>query len=308
VPQILLPAPYIVPEILTNAATGISWDTLPSRNSTPAQKYAEQWNICRRATAMIDVEVNQRLRATISTETLLAPDFRVTIVAATQTAYILLARQPILEVTAGQVAFNSPPLQYVTIPANQFVVNQPAPGVGGSFSTGDAGESGQSVTLAPGWVSWWGGRKSQFLQVTYVSGYPHATLTADAAAGATMLTIDDTTGWAPVTTGNPGAQGIIYDAGNEETVNCTTTSVASGPGTITLTAATTFEHAAGTVISSLPPQLMQAAILFGVSQALVRGATATGIESITAGQVHGDSPEAFAAEAELLCKPYRRVH
>lgn len=305
---VLLPAPYIVPEILINAATGISWETLPSRNSTPAQKYAEQWNICRRATAMIDVEVNQRLRATTSTETLLAPDFRVTVAPATQTGYVLLARKPILEVLSGQVAFNSPPLQYVSIPSTAFVVNQPTPGVGGSFSTGDSAESGQSITIAPGWITWQFGRKSQFLQVTYVSGYPHSALTADAAAGSTILNVDDTTGWAPQVTGGPGGQGEIYDAGNEETFAVSNTSVASGAGTLTLTTPTFFEHPVGTLVSSLPAQLMQAAILFAMSQALMRGATATGIQSMTGGEIRGDTPEYFASEAELLCKPYRRMH
>jgi hypothetical protein len=305
---ILTPAPYITPQILTNAATGINWQTLPSRNSTPAQQEAEQWNICRRATAMIDTEVNQRLRATISTETLLAPDYRVTISSVNATAYILLARQPILEVIGGQWAFNLPPLNYQPIPANAFVVNQPSPGVYGSTVPGDAGESGQSVTLAPYYVTWWNGRKGIFLQVSYVSGYPHSVLTVDADAGESVFSVDDVTGWAPVTTAGPGASGLVYDAGNEESVHCQATSATSGPGTLILTEPTAFTHQAGTLVSSLPPQLMQAAILFAVSQALVRGSTATGVAtSGIGGTIHGDAPEAFAAEAELLCRAYRRV-
>lgn len=303
----LTPAPYITPEILTNAVTGIEWRTIPARNSTPAQQLAEQWNICRRATAMIDIEVNQRLRATLSTELLLAPDYRVTIVPSSRTAYIILARKPILEVVSGAVAYNAPPLNWQPIPANAFVVNQPSPGVYGSSVPGDAGETGQTVTLAAGYVSWWSGRKGQFLKVTYVSGYPHCVLTKDVAAGASALPVDDCTGWAPAASGLPGASGNVYDAGNEEVVSCLTTSAAAGPGDLLLASPTSFAHQQGTLITSLPPALHQAAILFAVSQALVRGATASAQQTISAAMVHGDNPATYASEAELLCKPYKRI-
>ena len=304
---IMTPVPYITPEILVNAPTGISWQTIPSRNSTPAQQVAEQWNICRRASAMMDVEVNQRLRATVSTETLLAPDFRVTVVPSVQTAYVLLARKPILEIISGAYAYNIPPLNWVSIPANAFVINQPSPGVYGSLTPGDAAESGQSVTVAPGYITWQNGRKSQFLKVTYISGYPLCQLTADAPAASTSLTVDDVTGWAPVVSGGPGAAGTVYDAGNEEVLTTLTTSAVTGPGQLILSAPTAFAHQAGTLISSMPTQLMQAALLFAVSQALVRGATATGVQSLAGTAIHGDSPQAYATEAELLCKPYRRM-
>jgi len=302
----LTPAPYITPEILTNAATGISWQTLPSRNATPAQQLAEQWNICRRASAMIDTEVNQRLRATASKETLLAPDYRVTVMPS-GAAYILLARKPILEVTGGQWGLTIPPVNYQPVPASAFLINQPSPGVFGSTVPGDAGESGQSVTLAPGFVTWRNGRRGTTLTVSYVSGYPHAVLTADSPAGSLTVQVDDVTGWAPQTMNGPGASGLVYDAGNEESLHCLDTSAAFGPGTLVLETPTFFAHQTGTLISSLPPQLMQAAILFAMSQALMRGATATAVQSTNAATIHGDNPAAYATEAELLCKPYRRM-
>lgn len=304
---LLTPTPYITPEILTSAATGISWATIPARNSTPAQQIAEQWNICRRATAMIDTEINQILRATISTETLVCPDYRVTVRNSTGAANILLARKPILEVVSGQVAYLNPPLQYQTIPSNAFVINQPSPGVYNSTVPGDAAESGQSITLGAGYVTWRNGRQGQMLKVSYVSGYPHAALTVNAAAGSSSLTVDDVTGWAPVTTGGPGATGRVDDAGNQEVISVLASSATAGPGVLTLASPLSFAHAAGTVISSLPEQIVQAAILFAVSQALVRGATATGVQTMSGGMVHGDNPQAYATEAELLCKPYRRM-
>jgi hypothetical protein len=304
---IITPSPYINPEILRAASTGISWQEIPARNSTPAQQIAEQWNICRRATSMIDTEVNQRLRATVSTETLPCPDYRVTIIGSTGAALVILARKPILSVLSGQIAALSPPLVYQPIPGNAFVINQPAPGVYDSSVPGDAAESGQTLTLAAGYVTAWAGRRGQMLQVTYISGYPHCTLTADSPAGSDALTVDDTTGWAPPAGTAAGASGMAYSSGNEEVVRCQATSAVRGPGTLILDAPTGLAHQAGTIISALPSQVMQAAILFAVSQALVRGATATQIGSISGGTSHGDNPAWFAGEAELLCKPYRRT-
>jgi hypothetical protein len=307
VPAQQFPTPYITPEILTNASTGISWNTIPARNSTPAQQVAEQWNICRRATAMVDVEINQTLRATYSTETFLCPDYRVTQLSGPGTAYILLSRKPILGVVSGQIAFNNPPLQFTSIPGTSFFVNQPTPGNFGSSIPGDAAESGQSITMGTGFLSWANGRKGQVLQVTYLSGYPHTSLTSVAAGGSMTLTVDDCTGWGPLAGGALGASGRIDDAGNEETFNVASASVTEGPGTLTLSSALQFTHGQGTVVTSIPSQLIQASILFAVSQALVRGATATGVPSMSGGIIHGDSPAAYASEAELMCKPYRRT-
>ena len=302
------PAPYITPEILRNSVTGISWQTIPARNSTAAQQEAEQWNICQRASAMVDAEVNQRIRATVSTETFLGPDYRVTVRGSTNAVNVILSRKPILEVTAGQWAYANPPLTWSAIPADAFVVNQPSPGIyAGVPGIGDAGESGQSVTLGGGYITWWNGRNGMFLKISYVSGYPHCILTQDAPAGSTALTVDDCTGWYPSTLPPPGASGIVYDAGDEETIECIGTSVTAGAGSLLLGAPTAFEHQAGTLISTLPAQLMQATILFAISQAIVRGATATGTQSLTGTAIHGDAPEVFASEAELLCKPYARV-
>lgn len=304
---LLMPAPYVTPEVLTQAVTGISWDTIPARNSTVAQRNSELWNICNRASAMVDAEVNQRLRATLSTEEFLGPDYRVTVRSSTNAVNVLLSRKPVLEVVSGRWAYANPPLSWQDIPANAFVVNQPSPGIYGTVpGIGDAGESGQSITLGGGYVTWWNGRNGMFLSVTYVAGYPHCILTAPATAGSMTVTVDDCTGWFR-SSGPPGATAPVYDAGNEETIGCAGTTVTAGPGTLLLNAPLSFDHPAGTLISAMPAQIMQAAILFAVSQALVRGATATGVQSLTGTVIHGDAPEVFASEAELLCKPYMRV-
>lgn len=301
------PAPYITPEILTNAATGISWSTIPARNSTPAQQIAEQWNICRRATNMVDAEVNQTLRATQVTETFLSPNYRVTLMPSTGAARVLLSRKPILTVLSGTVAPANPPLVTIAIPAASFLVVQPSPGIYGAVTAGDAGESGQSVMIGAGYVSWQNGREGQVLQLTYLAGFPHCSLTAAAAAGAGTITVDDCTGWGPAVPGGPGAFGRIEDAGNQETGSVLSASAVSGPGTLTLAGTLSFAHPAGTVLTALPPQVTQAAILFAISQALLRGATATSVQSLSTSMVHGDHPATYASEAELLLKPFRRM-
>jgi len=304
------PTPYINPAILTSAATGISWSTIPNRQATPAQQLAEQYNICARATGMTDTAANQVLRATITTEQLKGPgNPRMEITAGGNTT-ILLSRSPILSVTGGQVAPDTFPLQWTSIPADWFMVNSPPLSIYGSTVPGDAGEWGQLVTLGAGYIGG-NGRGGQFLQITYANGWPHCSLTAAAAAGATVLDVDDCTGWAPPAGMTTGAAGIIYDPspnGGQETAVVTSTTATAGPGTLTITPALTWTHQQGILFSAMPSQLHWATILFGVSQALIRGATATSVQTISpSGAKTTDGPEGLHAHACKLVAPFRRV-
>lgn len=297
--------PYVVPAQLIAAPTGISWSSIPFRNATPRQQYAEQLNLCVRATAAVDSYCNQPLRATVDTETLTGPGtFRVQR-RPNGTGRILLSRSPVTQVVSAQItpaaAF---PAAWQTIPATQLRPEKPMLGVYGTSAPSSAGEGGQAVLLGPGWLS--AAREGSEVQVVYVNGWPHAALTAAAAAGATAVHIDDITGW-------PGAQGIIYDPDGQEVITVTAvtptvTGAICGPGTLTV-GALAYAHQPGTVTSTLPGAVQQASILFATVQALTRGTTATTVQASPGRAVRGRGEEIddLIKQAKGLLNPYRRV-
>lgn len=300
--------PYINPSILINAPTGISWDTIPFRGATPQQQYAEQLNICVRATAQVDGWCNQPLRATVDTEQLTGPgEFRCQL-QPTGVARLLMSRSPVTAVISGRVSSATAfPRSWSTIPANQFEPEIALIGVYGTTAPSSAGGGGQAILLAPGWVTWLGGRLSNRIEVTYLNGWPHASLSADVAAAATSLPVDDITGWL-------GAAGVVFDGGSQEFVSVTAVTptvsgAITGPGSLTLSTGLTYAHEAGTIVSTMPTTVQQACIYFAVSQALTRGATATAVQSIS-GSASGGGPSTSTDYLNLArehLQPYRRV-
>jgi hypothetical protein len=260
---------------------------------------------------MVDTAANQVLRATITTEQLKGPgSTRFQMQGAN--ASILLSRGPILAVLGGQAAPAVFPLQYTPIPANMFAVNSPPLGLYGTSVPSDAGEFGQSVTLGGGYVSGGNGRGGYFLQVQYANGWPHCSLTAASLAGATTLQVDDCTGWAPPAGSTIGAAGTVYDPGGtgfQESATVTAATVTSGPGTLTVTPALTWAHTQGIIFSALPSLAHWAAILFGVSQALTRGATATTPQTISpAGVSTGGGAMGLYKAACEMCHAFKRIY
>jgi hypothetical protein len=302
--------PYINPSILTAAPTGISWGTIPDRKSTPDQQYAEQVNLCARATSMVDQWCNQPLRATVDTEQWTGPgDFRCQN-QPTGVTRLLSSRFPVVSVLGGQVSSATAfPRSWNTIPANQFDIEVPLLGTYGTSAPGGAGGGGQAILVAPGNINWVFGRLSSIIQVTYINGWPHGSLTAGVAAGVSSLAVDDITGW-------DGAVGVVYDGAAQEAVAVTavTPSVSaavSGPGVLTLQVPLSFTHQEGTIVSALPGAVIQAAILFGTVQALTRGATATAVQSLSGavagGGGGGVGPDSLLKWARSLIAPYRRI-
>lgn len=307
-------APYVTPPILTTAPTGISWSTIPpGRTVTDAQRAAAQLDICMRATAMADAYCNQVLRATLDTEALSGPNYKVTIQNGTGNGRVVLQRWPILQIVSVQVAPNNVfPRQWTTVPAGMYDIERPVVGLFGTAAASGAGEGGQSILVAPGFINWCNGRNGVWVKVQYVNGWPHCALTQPASPGDTTLHVDDCTGWGVTSEmlGTTGVTGVIYDQGAQEVAQATATSVVAGPGTVTLATGVTYAHAVGTLYSSLPQSIMWAVTLFGAAQALTRGATATTVQAIPGGGgstagAHG--PVDLASEAELLLDPFRRV-
>lgn len=299
-------APYINPAVLLSAPTGISWATVPGPRATADQQLAAQLDICMRATSAIDTYCGTPLRATIDTETVRGPgDWRFT-QRPDGVARLILSRPPVVSVISGQYSPTASfPSQWTALAGTQFKVEQPLMGVWGTTAPGAADTGGQAVLMAPG-VLGYGGRGSYEVQVTYMNGWPHTQLTADAAAGATTLSVDDVTGWV-------GAVGTVRDTVGQETVSVVSTSpsgpTASGPGTVTLASPLANAHSAGTLVSTLPGSVVEAAILFAVSQALVRGATAVTAPGVPGASNGGGgmSKEELTAEAELKIHPFRRT-
>src|SRR5690348_9491752 len=99
---------YITPSMLTTAPTGVAWSIIPMPKATTAQQFAEQLNICHRATTMIDGFVNQPLRATIDTEQRSGPgDYRINIEQSTGNVRWILQRWPVTQILAVQVSGNA---------------------------------------------------------------------------------------------------------------------------------------------------------------------------------------------------------
>lgn len=300
--------PYVTPSVLLQAPTGISWSSIPVRNATTDQQLAAQLDICHRATALIDGYCNQPLRTTIDIENVVGPDGWRMQIRPNGTARILLSRWPVTQVISAQItAAAAFPAAYTSIAATAFRVEKPLLGVYGSSAPAGAGEGGQAVLLAPGYVSWSAGRGGFELQITYANGWPHGSLTTAATVGATTIQVDDIAGWA-------GANGVIYDSGLQEAVTCTaaapaTTGALSGPGTLTLASGLRYAHTIGTLVTTLPGGVIRAAILYCVAEALTRGSTATTVQMQPGASQGGGGkgPEEYASEAELLVHPFRRV-
>lgn len=303
-------SPYISPAMLTAAPTGVAWSSIGSASGkpTPEQQIDEVINVCGRATAMVNGYCNVPLRATIDTELLTGPgDFRFQLQPGGR-ARLLLSRPPVVSVLSGQwTPANAFPAQWTSVAAGQFRVEKPLMGVYGTSTPGGSGEGGQAVLLAPGIVNWRFGRQAFDVEVTYLNGWPHATTTTAVAASATALRVDDITGWA-------GATGTVHDAGAQEPVTVTavtpsTTGAQAGPGTLTLSGPLNYGHAPGTVLTTLPGTVIQATIMFAVSQALIRGATATTVQALPGSRSSSGSrgPDDLIAEAKQMLQPYRRT-
>lgn len=273
--------PYVSPEQLIQAPTGVDFFSIPSTalgGATQAAKTAELSNICERATSLVDACCKQPLRATIDTLPLYGPGVRVGVDrACRRPTELILKRWPVLEVVSVQVAVNTLPWTFTAVPATDYQVKHPVVGLYGSSAPASAGEGGQSVLLKPGWVTWDYGHDGYVILAEHVNGWPHAGVTAAAAAGASSLAVDDCTGWqitAPFAGAPTGATGTVLDAASQEVIHVTAASAASGPGTLTLSAPLAYGHAAGTIVSSLPQAAGWACMLFAIEVALERGATA----------------------------------
>ncbi len=267
--------------------------------------------MCMRATSEIDAYCNMVLRATIDTETREGPNFYLTLQNGPGNARVILYRKPILNLNKVEVSPNTFPRSYTTVPPGMYEVEYPPIGFTGTSAPSSASESGQSILISAGYIDWSLGRNGYIARITYVNGWCHTSLTANVNAGVTSIPVDDVTGWAPFSAGANGATGVVYDSGFQEVIQVTGASVTSGPGNLTLATGLQFAHQAGTLTSTLPASVQEAAIWLCASMALTRGATSTTIHQIPggAGGSGGDvnSPGSLIKRAHDLLNPFKRT-
>ncbi|HZR50111.1 MAG TPA: hypothetical protein VFB06_11385 [Streptosporangiaceae bacterium] len=315
--------PYISPELLIQAPTGVDFFSIPPASPAmgvlPSANMAEISNICARATDLVDLCVRQPLRATTDTLQLYGPGApRVYVPRGgriAQPAKLVMTRWPVLEVVSVQYSPNSLPYTWSAVPAGLAVPASPVTGMYGSSAPASAGEGGQGINVAAGYIDWRYGQEGFAILSRYVNGWPHAGLTSAATAGAQSVDVDDCTGWvitAPYPGAATGATGIVYDAAAQEVVQVTAASAQSGPGTLTLSAPLRYQHDAGVIVSSLPQAAGWAAILFACEIALERGATAMTMMEIPGREVAAragvdTSYGSPACWAEKILEPFTRI-
>ncbi|NUP47548.1 MAG: hypothetical protein HOW97_09595 [Catenulispora sp.] len=308
--------PYITQGLLTSAPTGVSWKIIPAPGSTTAEQTAEINNVCWRATSIVDTYCNQVIRATVDNETLTGPGAsRVAVQQGTCNGLLVMRRWPVTQVLAIQTSLNRDfPRAWSTVPAGQYDIEHPLINQYTDTASATSPDGGASILVAPGYVTWAYGRNGQRILVSYVNGWPHTSLTQAAAAGDTVLRVDDVTGWT-------GAQGFAYDGAGTEPVSVLSVAATtplqlpngvgtaqSGPGTVTLSAPLAYPHAAGVVVSSLPANVIWAAALAAASQALSAGFTSISVQNISGSLTEGGKGvEDMVTEYEVLLEPYRRI-
>lgn len=312
-----LGTPYVTPEMIINAPTGVAWDDIPEPDATTAAMMAELTNVCWRATSIVDTYCNQVLRATVDSEYLTGPGApRVSVQQGTLNGLLVMRRWPVTQVLAIQTSSTrSWPRSWTTVPAGQYEVNHPLINSAADTASATAPDGGWSITVAPGFIRPLScGRNSTRVLVSYVNGWPHTSLTAAAVAGAQTLQVDDVTGWA-------GASGFVYDGSVTETVAVTSVAATSpvqlpnnvgtaqtGPGTVTLSSPLVNAHAAGTVVSALPQNVLWATVLAAAAEVLEGGSMSVAVQNIAGSLTTGGHGVAdLATEYELLLEPFRRV-
>jgi hypothetical protein len=306
--------PYVLPNVITSAPTGISWSIIPFPKATSAQQTAEQMNMCIRATGVVNAYCNQTLRSTIDTEVVNGPDLRMNVMNnGTGNTRIILSQWPVTNVLQVAVSPNIFPRQWQTVPTNMFGVERPPVGIYGTSAPSSAGNGGQSILLGAGYVNWANGRYGYTTSATYTSGWPHTSLTAPALAGATTVSVDDVTAFT-------GAFSYIFDGSQTESVMVTGVTAntpftlpyggttPAGPGTLTLASPLDFDHDAGVMFSSLPQDIIWATILATTIQALEAGITSVSIQNLPGSQTTGGMGIlALEQEYQRILNPYRRV-
>jgi len=276
----------------SSSNVGISWTTFPKPGASEPEQVAAQTDICQALTSEMDALANQVLRANVATEQEFGPDYRVTVMKNGWTRFRLV-RWPVSTIIGGQYSpSGSAPPVWTPIPASAMLIEHSGLPAQGTTVPAGIGSTPTAALISPSYLGWSNGRNGYLIQVTTISGYPVTGINQSAAKAATVLHVDDITGWV-------GARGTIYDPPYRETVTVASVTPAvsgatSGPGTLTLTTGLQFPHTPSVgaatamdqtiLLSAMPQTLMQAGYFLATHYGLIRGATA-GVVQTTRGTV-----------------------
>lgn len=248
-PTYFLRTPYISSAEYTNAPTAMDVNNLVAGGQAAAQQQALIETIARASSwadmftcgewgtlaATLEIE-NARIWGNNQGQLIVHPKY-----------------QPILEVASfsyglsGQAAASITPAGNCWIEPQQFIVQQ----TGGTFPF-----NGFSTQFGAG--SGWGGfgiaGGAQY-QCTwsYVSGWPTSTLAASVAAGSNSIQPVSVTGI------YPGTQLTIYDLPFDESF-IVSSSYVPGSAVVPINQTLQYNHAAGVMVTNLPPAIKQATI------------------------------------------------
>lgn len=299
---------YVTPAILQAAPAGLSWQVVPTLTADTIAQQAQLAAVCQTATSQADTYCRQPLRATLVTEQFQGPGMpRLSVNRDSGIASLVTRQWPVTSVVAVQVspARDFPP-QWTLAQDGQARPRHPVLMAASSPVTGPSG--GNVIDVAPGNITAEHGRGYWLASCSYVSGYPHTSLTAAATADATTLQVDDVTGWA-------GWTGFALDGPATELVTVASVSATSpvtlpgeagtaqaGPGTLTLSGELGWNHSAGTVLSAIPSSALHGVALLAAVQALET------IDAIAVQSLNGQSVSvgALAESAELALDDFRR--
>jgi hypothetical protein len=284
----LFSTPYVTIAEFKQAPTAIDVDDLVG-GGTSAINDQELANVIARASSWIDSHCGQVLASTEDTEALRASIDR--------RGFLKIHPRyfPITQVVS--LSYGPLPSLLASVDVSTLWIEQqsivfPISGFSSAFS-GPIQFSGNYSTT-----------QEQFVELTYVNGYPNTVLSSSVTASVSSLPVTDLTGF------SPGQRFNIFDGASSEIVRVALSHVPSdGAGSLPLHVPTTYAHAIGINTSALPPAIKQAAIYVTSAVLKARGNAALVMQSITPQTFQTSNPSAMAdfdAAMDIL-RPYRRI-
>jgi hypothetical protein len=312
--------PFLTPTMLLQSGLGVDWGSYPDSEASPEEQLAAQMAVCWDVTSTMAMEAGQGLRASVTAEQDFGPDRTITILR-NGWARMQLRRWPVLQIIGGQWSGAIAPQQWNAIPTTSLLPEIPLLASYGTIVGDSSADGPNAILVAPGIVTWWGGRLGTILQITYLNGWPVCGIDTACVAGATSVHVDDITGW---WNGTTGARGVIQDPPWREDVTVTgaptpdTVGANSGPGTLPVTALQ-FPHTPiigkpnvidqTVLLTTMPSSLLRGGYYFAAHYGLLRGAQAAVMQT-THGQVVSSGVKAAAdwySQGQEVLRHYARA-
>jgi hypothetical protein len=281
---------YLTVAEYKNAPTAIDFDNLVVGGNSTAQD-AELGRVILRASSFMNEYLNQDLAAQSYTETQR--------VRMTGNGYIALHpfNNPIISLSSFQ--YGTDPNNLVTLPdcsvawfePQEIII--PLSQIATTYSS--------AGPLSFGYTA--GARAQTFVKYDYVAGYANTTLSAQATAGATSMTVVSGAGI------QAGAVLRINDGANQESVTVAST-YTYGSTTVPLTSALAYTHASGVAVGNLPNVIKEAAILVTTAFIKARGDNSLTMAITTQPSKNISGAERYGSEIALaldMISKYRRI-